>query len=67
MEVSYTMAGKPIGEYLKEKGLITQEQLEMVLEKQRESNGQKRFGDVIVDLRRLLRGNSICSTLTSEI
>ena len=33
------MAGKPIGEYLKEKGLITQEQLEMVLEKQRESNG----------------------------
>ena len=50
MEVSYTMAGKPIGEYLKEKGLITQEQLETVLEKQRESNGQKRFGDVIVEL-----------------
>lgn len=39
-----------IGDYLVEHGLITQEQLEKVLEAQREAQGTKRFGDVIVEL-----------------
>ncbi len=39
-----------IGDYLVEQGLITQEQLEKVLEAQREAHGTKRFGDVIVEL-----------------
>lgn len=39
-----------IGDYLVEQGLITQEQLEKVLEAQREAQGTKRFGDVIVEL-----------------
>ena len=39
-----------IGDYLVEQGLITQEQLEKVLEAQKEAQGTKRFGDVIVEL-----------------
>ena len=39
-----------IGDYLVEQGLITQEQLEKVLEAQREAQGTKRFRDVIVEL-----------------
>lgn len=39
-----------IGDYLVEQGLITQEQLEKVLQTQKESNGTKRFGDVVVEL-----------------
>lgn len=39
-----------IGDYLVEQGLITNQQLEEVLEKQKESQGQKRFGEVIVEL-----------------
>ena len=39
-----------IGDYLVEQGLITQEQLEKVLEAQRDAQGTKRFGDVIVEL-----------------
>ncbi len=39
-----------IGDYLVEQGLITQEQLDNVLAAQRESQGTKRFGDVIVEL-----------------
>ena len=39
-----------IGDYLVEQGVITQEQLEKVLEAQREAQGTKRFGDVIVEL-----------------
>lgn len=44
------MRNIPIGQYLVEQNLITQEQLERVLETQRESQGQKRFGDVITEL-----------------
>jgi type IV pilus assembly protein PilB len=39
-----------IGDYLVEQGLINNQQLEDVLEKQKESQGQKRFGEVIVEL-----------------
>lgn len=39
-----------IGDYLVEEGHITPEQLQEVLQKQHESNGTKRFGDVLVEL-----------------
>ncbi len=39
-----------IGDYLVEQGLITNQQLVEALEKQKESQGQKRFGEVIVEL-----------------
>ncbi|MBE6854676.1 MAG: type II secretion system protein GspE [Ruminococcus sp.] len=39
-----------IGDYLVEQGLISQEQLENVLAAQREAQGSKRFGEVIVEL-----------------
>lgn len=39
-----------IGDYLVEQKMITQEQLDKVLETQKESNGTKRFGDVVVEL-----------------
>ena len=43
------MKNMPIGQYLVEKGLLTEENLQKVLEKQKESKG-KMFGDVIVDM-----------------
>lgn len=39
-----------IGDYLVEQNLITQEQLEQVLAAQRESQGTKRFGELVVEL-----------------
>ncbi len=39
-----------IGDYLVEQGLISSEQLTKVLEAQKESNGSKRFGDLVVEL-----------------
>lgn len=39
-----------IGDYLVEQGLITDEQLGKVLSAQKESNGSKRFGDLVVEL-----------------
>ncbi len=44
------MRNQRIGDYLVEQGLISQEQLGKVLEAQREANGSKRFGEVIVEL-----------------
>ena len=44
------MRNVPIGQYLVEQNMITQDQLEKVLSAQRDSQGQKRFGDVIVEL-----------------
>lgn len=44
------MRNIPIGQYLVENNLITQEQLDNILQTQREAQGQKRFGDVIVEL-----------------
>ena len=43
------MKNGPIGQYLVEKGIITEEQLQEVLQKQRESKG-KLFGDVILEM-----------------
>ncbi|MBO6141241.1 MAG: Flp pilus assembly complex ATPase component TadA [Ruminococcus sp.] len=44
------MRNGPIGQYLVEKKLITEEQLQQVLAKQKESKG-KLFGDVITEMR----------------
>lgn len=44
------MRNIPIGQYLVEQNMITNEQLEKVLFAQRESQGQKRFGEVIVEM-----------------
>lgn len=43
------MKNGPIGQYLVEKGIITEEQLQEVLAKQKESKG-KLFGDVILEM-----------------
>ena len=43
------MKNGPIGQYLVEKGVITEEQLQEVLKKQKESKG-KLFGDVIMEM-----------------
>ena len=44
------MRNIPIGQYLVEQNMISNEQLERVLFAQRESQGSKRFGEVIVDM-----------------
>lgn len=44
------MRNERIGDYLVNQGLITDEQLQKVLQAQRESNGAKKFGDVVVEL-----------------
>ncbi|MCM1508192.1 MAG: Flp pilus assembly complex ATPase component TadA [Ruminococcus flavefaciens] len=44
------MRNERIGDYLVGQGLINQEQLMKVLEAQKESNGTKKFGDVVVEL-----------------
>ena len=44
------MRNIPIGQYLVEQNMITNEQLERVLFAQREANGSKRFGEVIVEM-----------------
>lgn len=43
------MKNGPIGEYLRDKGLITEEQLNDVLEKKKESKN-KMFGEIVVEL-----------------
>lgn len=44
------MRNGPIGQYLVQKGLITEQQLEEVLAKQKEQKGRL-FGDVIIDMK----------------
>ncbi len=44
------MRNERIGDYLVSQGLITDEQLQKVLEAQKESNGAKKFGELIVEL-----------------
>lgn len=44
------MRNERIGDYLVSQGLITEEQLQKVLEAQKESGGAKKFGDVVVEL-----------------
>lgn len=51
------MRNERIGDYLVSKGLITEEQLMQVLEVQKESNGSKKFGDIIVELKIMTETN----------
>lgn len=44
------MRNERIGDYLVSQGLLNEEQLQKVLQVQKESNGVKRFGDVVVEL-----------------
>ena len=44
------MRNERIGEYLVSQGLINKEQLEKVVETQREAEGKKKFGDILVEL-----------------
>ena len=44
------MRNERIGDYLVNQGLITNDQLSQVLAAQKESNGTKKFGDVVVEL-----------------
>ncbi len=44
------MRNERIGDYLVSQGLITEEQLQKVLAAQKESNGTKKFGDIVVEL-----------------
>lgn len=44
------MRNERIGDYLVGQGLLTEEQLQNVLAAQKESNGTKKFGDIVVEL-----------------
>ncbi len=44
------MRNERIGDYLVSQGLLNDEQLQKVLQVQKESNGVKKFGDVVVEL-----------------
>ena len=44
------MRNERIGEYLVSQGLITREQLDKVVDTQRDSDGKKKFGDIVVEL-----------------
>ena len=44
------MRNETIGDYLVNQGLITTDQLQKVLEVQKEAKGAKKFGDVVVEL-----------------
>ncbi len=44
------MRNERIGDYLVSQGLLNEEQLQKVLQGQKESNGAKKFGDVVVEL-----------------
>jgi type IV pilus assembly protein PilB len=46
-----TAARKPLGQLLKEKGLIKPEQLERALDEQRRSNHQKLLGEILIEMR----------------
>lgn len=44
------MRNERIGDYLVSQGLINEDQLQQVLAAQKESNGTKKFGDIVVEL-----------------
>ena len=46
-----TAARKPLGQLLKEKGLIKPEQLKRALDEQRRSNHQKLLGEILIEMR----------------
>ena len=45
------MRNGPIGQYLVEKGLLTEEDLQAVLEKQKAEGNTKKFGDIVVEMK----------------
>ena len=45
------MRNGPIGQYLVEKGLLTEEDLKAVLEKQKAEGNTKKFGDIVVEMK----------------
>lgn len=59
------MRNGPIGQYLVQKGLITEEQLQEVLAKQKEQKG-KLFGDVIIDMK-LVTDVQFCQALAERL
>lgn len=59
------MRNGPIGQYLVQKGLITEEQLQEVLAKQKEHKGQL-FGDVITDMK-LVTDVQFCQALAERL
>jgi type IV pilus assembly protein PilB len=59
------MKNIPIGQHLIEKGLITEEQLQEVLVKQKESKG-KMFGDVILEMK-LVTENQFSEVLAERL
>lgn len=59
------MKNIPIGQHLIEKGLITEEQLQQVLAKQKETKG-KMFGDVILEMK-LLTENQFSEVLAERL
>lgn len=44
------MRNERIGDYLVSQGLLNEDQLQKILQAQKESNGAKKFGDVVVEL-----------------
>ena len=44
------MRNERIGDYLVSQNLLNEEQLQKVLQVQKESNGAKKFGDIVVEL-----------------
>lgn len=60
------MKNIPIGQHLIEKGLITEEQLQQVLAKQKESKGKKMFGDVILEMK-ILTENQFSEVLAERL
>lgn len=51
------MRNERIGDYLVNQGLISSEQLQEVLKTQKDSNGTKKFGDVVVELGFMTEAN----------
>ncbi len=60
------MKNIPIGQHLIEKGLITEEQLQEVLQKQKESEGKKKFGDIIIEMK-LVTENQFSEVLAERL
>lgn len=59
------MRNGPIGQYLVQKGLITEEQLQEVLAKKKEQKGRL-FGDVIIDMK-LVTDVQFCQVLAERL
>ena len=60
------MKNIPIGQHLVEKGLITEDQLQLLLTKQKESDGKKKFGDLILEMK-MLTENQFAEVLAERL